>query len=155
VAVVAVAVIVTATSGSSSKAPAKVPVTARTITATPSAPAGVVGKGFPVPDTRTYNDVITEISSGDPARIAKVADNGPYGPADRRLFAATYAGWSDRGLTIRPELPVGAASGLTATQVWELRDHGTALGVASVTWTRASRSAPWRLATWPAFRAPS
>jgi len=151
--VVVATVVVTAASMSGSKDPARPALTAKTTA--PSAQAGVVGQGFPVPDSGTCSAAIAEIASGDPARIARVADSGQYGPGDRKLFAATYAGWSASGLTVKPELAVGTANGLTATQVWELRDHGTVIGVAAVTWTRANTGAPWRLAAWPAFNAPS
>jgi hypothetical protein len=118
---------------------------------TRSAPAGVLSKPYPVPSSDRYDSVLTELTSGSVSRVVSVTEKSQYSYNNQRLYAATYAGWTDAGLTIKTSQPVGDPSGLTATQVWELRDGSTVIAAANVTWHRADRVSSWRLVKWPEF----
>lgn len=108
-------------------------------------------KPYSVPPSGRCLSVLTEISSGDMSRIARVAERSQYNYNNQRLHAAIYSGWANAGLTIDPKAAVGDPSGRSATQQWELHDGTTVIAVATVTWQRAEPASPWLLAKWPEF----
>ncbi|MBC6458097.1 hypothetical protein [Actinomadura sp. HBU206391] len=116
-----------------------------------SVPTGLLPKVYRVPSSDRYDSVVAELTSGSVSRVVSVTEKSQYNFNNQRLYAAIYAGWVGAGLTIEPSQPVGDPSGLTATQVWELRDGSTVIAAANVTWHRASRLSSWRLVKWPEF----
>ncbi|KAB2385941.1 hypothetical protein [Actinomadura montaniterrae] len=108
-------------------------------------------KPYSVPPSGRCLSVLTEISSGDMNRIARVAERSQYNYNNQRLHAAIYSGWAGAGLTIDPKSAVGDPSGTSATQQWELHDGTTVIAVATVTWQRSGPASPWLLAKWPEF----
>ncbi|MGI8330940.1 hypothetical protein ACRYCC_13320 [Actinomadura scrupuli] len=155
--VVAVVIVAVTVSGSSptpkdSTAPAGKKGGAASSAPAKPTPGPVLAKGYPVPSATSYTSAVTEVTSGDLSRISSVVEKSQYSPVGQRLYAATFAGWVNYGFTVKPGQPMGDASGLTATQVWELRDEDEVLAAATVDWHRATRTSPWRLARWPQFR---
>ncbi|WP_344945391.1 hypothetical protein [Actinomadura miaoliensis] len=124
----------------------------------PSAPlvkpaqGGAFSPAMPAPSPGRCAAVLTEVTSGDPDRVADVTERSRFDAGERRLYAATYTGWVKAGLGIRQSRPIGEPSGLRATQVWELRDGAAVLAVSHVTWHRADGGSPWRLTEWPSFQ---
>lgn len=115
-------------------------------------PTGPQSSGSTTPSEPVYDAVVSEVTSGDVARISRVTEGSQYSPTTQRFFAATFGGWADFGLKIQAEPPVGDSSGHNATQVWDLLSHGDVIAKATVTWHRASNTGPWLLTKWPEFQ---
>jgi hypothetical protein len=118
----------------------------------PQAVAAPVMASTPVPSTSRASTVLAEVVSGDPRRVDAVAERSQFGDRERRLHAATYAGWIRMGLTVDQRPSAGTPSGAGALQTWELRDRSAVVAVAQVRWRRADAAAPWRITEWPVFQ---